>query len=136
MNKVRLVLVIATMFTAACAGSPNEPNSAPGRDGGAAVAEGAQLFSQAALGGQAGCNSCHSTSTSAFGSGPSLAEIGLTAGERVPGQTAEEYIRQSIVDPNAYLVGDYTRGLMPRNYADNLSADEIDSLVAYLLSLR
>jgi hypothetical protein len=60
----------------------------------------------------------------------------LIAGERVPGLTAEAYLRESIVDPNAYLVDDYTRGLMPRGYADNLTTEEIDSLVQYMLSLK
>ena len=136
MIRIWLVLSTAAMFVSACTRSPTDSNTAPGQNGEAAAAEGAQLFDQGTLGGQAGCSSCHSTSSSPFGVGPSLAEIGRIAGERVPGLTAEEYLRQSIVDPNAFLVDDYTRGLMPREYADHLTTEEIDNLVQYLISLK
>ena len=136
MNRFWFVLITAALLVSACAGSAAESNTSSGQNGDDAVAEGAELFSQGTLGGLAGCRSCHSTSTSSFGTGPALGGIGLIAGERVPGLTAEAYLRESIVDPNAYLVDDYTRGLMPRGYVDTLTTEEIDNLVQYLLSLQ
>lgn len=136
MNRVWFLLVIVMLLVSACGGSTTDSSSSEGQDGGDPVAQGARLFDQATLGGQAGCKSCHSISSSPFGAGPSLGGIGLTAAERVPGQTAEDYLRQSIVEPNAYLVDDYTRGIMPTGYADNLTEAEIDSLVQYMLSLQ
>jgi mono/diheme cytochrome c family protein len=136
MIRIWLTLSAAAIIVSACTRAPTDSNTAPDQNGEAAAAEGAQLFGQGTLGGQAGCSSCHSTSASPFGVGPSLAEIGRIAGERVTDLTAEEYLRQSIVDPNAYLVDDYTRGLMPRGYVDTLTTEEIDNLVQYLLSLQ
>jgi len=37
-------------------------------------------------------------------SGPSFQGISKRAGDRVPGLSAVEYLRQSIVDPSAYMV--------------------------------
>lgn len=136
MKRFWFVLAIAALLVTACSASGTESSTSPEQNGDPAAAVGARLFAQGTLGGQAGCKSCHSLSPGGIGTGPSLAEIGLTAAERVPGLSAEEYLRQSIVDPNAYLVDDYTRGLMPRSYGDNLTPDEIDSLVAYLLTLQ
>ena len=53
----------------------------------------------------AGCGSCHKIGAigEAHKVGPDLTYIGLTAAERVPDMSAEAYIRQSILEPNAYL---------------------------------
>ncbi|NIP36598.1 MAG: hypothetical protein GWN18_16670 [Thermoplasmata archaeon] len=67
--------------------------------------------------------------------GPSLADIGAGAGERVEGLTAEEYIEQSIRDPDAYVVEGYAGGIMPP-WGEILGDDQIDALVAYLLTLN
>lgn len=136
MKRLWLVIAMAAILVTACSSSASAPPSLSDQNGDPAVAEGAQLFAQGTLGGLAGCKSCHSLSGGGLGTGPSMAGIGLTAENRVPGLSAEEYLRQSIVDPNAFLVDDYTRGLMPRNYGDKLTAEEIDNLVAYLLTLQ
>lgn len=54
---------------------------------------------------------------------------------------AESYIRESILDPNAYLVPGPTFSaggisFMPQNTEDLLTAEEIDQLVSYLMTLR
>jgi hypothetical protein len=46
-----------------------------------------------------------------------------------------EYIRTSIVNPGAYVVKTFSDGLMPQNWAEIYSEDEIDDLIAYLLTL-
>jgi cytochrome c oxidase subunit 2 len=46
--------------------------------------------------------------------------------------SAEEYLRESIVDPKAYIVEGYG-GTMQR-YKFLLSEEDIDSLVAFLLT--
>ena len=53
--------------------------------------------------------------------------------------TAEEYIHQSIVEPNAYLAPECPNtsclpGIMPQNFATRLSAEQIDTMVAFLLA--
>ncbi|NPA06563.1 MAG: cytochrome c [Chloroflexi bacterium] len=98
------------------------------------VKKGEELFNQNPLGANAGCVTCHSIEPGVQLVGPSLAGIATTAAERVPGMSAEEYIRQSIVDPNAYIVEGFPEGLMP-SYSD-LPPEQIDALVAYLMTLK
>jgi hypothetical protein len=52
----------------------------------------------------------------------------------VPGLSAEEYLRQSILDPNAYVVQGFPAGQMFQNFAEVLTEDEIDALIAFLLT--
>jgi len=49
--------------------------------------------------------------------------------------TAEEYVYESIVNPTAFVVETYEQaGQMPQNFAEKLSEDEIQALVAWLLN--
>jgi hypothetical protein len=89
----------------------------------------------------AGCGACHKIDTlgEAHKVGPDLTYIGLTAAERVPEMTAEEYIRQSIHEPNAYLAPECPNApcmpnIMPQNFATRLSTDQIETLVSFLLA--
>ena len=89
----------------------------------------------------AGCGACHKIGSigEAHKVGPDLSAIGLTAGGRVPGMTAEAYIRQSILEPNAYLApacpnGPCLPNIMPRDYATRLSAAQQDTMVEFLLA--
>lgn len=77
------------------------------------------------------CVHCHSLDGS-DGYGPTLQGIALAAGERVPGLTAGEYIRQSIMEPDAYVVEGYDS--MGRILSKLLSEQEVNDLVAYLLT--
>jgi mono/diheme cytochrome c family protein len=40
------------------------------------------------------------------------------------------------LEPNAYLVEGFGQGLMPAGYGDELSEEQLNDLVAYLLSLK
>ncbi len=64
---------------------------------------------------------------------PTWQGISGRAGDRVPGLSAEEYLRESIVDPAAYIVEGYSDG-MPKGFKILLSGEDIDSLVAFLLT--
>lgn len=72
-----------------------------------------------------GCVACHTTDGSVL-VGPSWAGLADRADE--------EYIRQSILDPGAVIVEGFD-DLMPKTFADTLSPDDVDALVAYLESL-
>ena len=84
-----------------------------------------------------GCASCHEGSLfNLFRPvGPPLNEAGLVGRKRVSGMSAEDYLRQSITDPGAYLVPGYPDS-MPRGIAGELSPEELAALVAYLASLK
>lgn len=84
-----------------------------------------------------GCATCHEASISNLFRpvGPSLDQAGLIGGKRVPGMSAEDYLRRSITDPGAYLVPGYPDS-MPRGLGDQLSPADLAALVAYLASLK
>ncbi len=94
--------------------------------------DGAGLFSAGE-----GCQECHSLdgSESPFpGSrAPTWQGVSGRAGDRVPGLSAEEYLRESIVDPAAYIVEGYS-DIMPKGFRFLLSEEDIDNLVAFLLT--
>jgi nitric oxide reductase subunit C len=84
---------------------------------------------------RAGCTVCHSVEPGEVRVGPSLAGLAARARERVAGMSAEDYIRQSILDPDAYVVVDFRPGQMLDEYDETLTAEELEGLVAYLLTL-
>lgn len=96
---------------------------------------GEQIFFSASLAGGAGCQICHSIEPGQDGVGPTLYGIASQAGSRIPGLSAEDYLRESILDPDAYVVEGYPAGQMLPIYEDRLSPEEIDALVAYLMTL-
>ena len=97
-----------------------------GRQNGGGGAAGAAVFTQN------GCGSCHVLEeANATGNiGPSLEELPQQA-ERA-GKPLEEFVRESIVDPDAYVEEDYNAGVMPKTYAD-LPELQLDALVQYLV---
>lgn len=82
------------------------------------------------------CAGCHGiTPDGRSPLGPSLWGVADRARTRVRGMTATEYLRQSVLDPDAVLVDNYQEGIMFRGYRDSLSEQQIADLVAYLLTL-
>ena len=68
--------------------------------------------------------------------GPSFYGIADRAGERVPGLTAEEYLHQSIVEPNAFVVPGYPSGQMIQNFGQILTEEQIQDLIAFLMTQK
>ena len=84
------------------------------------------------------CSKCHPVGTgqNPTGVGINLSDIGNRAGNTVKGQSAADYLRTSIVDPDAHLAGGFQDGLMSREYKNLLTPQQIEDLVAYLLMLK
>jgi mono/diheme cytochrome c family protein len=82
---------------------------------------GAQVFANN------GCGGCHTLAAANSGgvTGPNLDEA-------LPGQTAA-MIEESVVDPNAQIVKGYPANVMPQNFGETLSKEEVEDLVQYLL---
>lgn len=78
------------------------------------------------------CGSCHSFSPDTIIVGPSLAGVASRAGNRVAGQDAQTYLLTSILRPGDYLVEGFDN-LMPGTFGKQLTGENIDALVAYLL---
>ena len=119
---------------------PTQASDVPGD-----AVKGAALFKQLP------CSSCHDA-VHPFPGGdvcPNLGNIATEAGRilRAPdykgkAKTPAEYIRESIMDPNAYIVGgeNYStpdgQSVMPKDFGKTLTAQQIDDLVAYLVTLK
>jgi cytochrome c oxidase subunit 2 len=76
-----------------------------------------------------GCASCHTFEPAgATGTvGPDL--------DNIQPATAD-FIRQSIVDPNAKTEQGFSKDIMPQDFGDKLSSEELDALVEYLLKAQ
>ncbi len=87
--------------------------------------------------GELGCASCHEAGPLNLWRpvGPPLDHVGTVAESRRAGLSAEEYLRQSIVDPGSYVVPGYPDS-MPRGLGDRISAEDLADLVRYLSTLR
>lgn len=81
------------------------------------------------------CAGCHSVENDARLVGPGLLSVAERAETRVEGMTAAEYLYQSIVDPSALVVAGYFN-MMPKDFGQLYSDEEINALVAYMLSLK
>ena len=71
--------------------------------------------------------------------GPDHTHIGRDPVGRIPGLSAEEYLRQSIQDPEAHVaegVERATPGLMTNAITEDLTNDQVDALVAFLLTQK
>ena len=73
-----------------------------------------------------GCGNCH-----AFSPAGTTGTVGPNLGESLAGKDPA-YIRQAIVDPNAEVASGYSAGVMPQNFGDQLSPEQLDDLVAFL----
>ena len=80
------------------------------------------------------CSACHLLTGESSGIGNSLAGLAVTAGERVAGQSAEEYLYWSILRPGRHLVAGYSN-LMYSRYQEDLEPADLADLIAYLLTL-
>jgi cytochrome c oxidase subunit 2 len=83
--------------------------------------EGGQLFNSQ------GCSGCH-TLAAAGASGTT----GPNLDGALKGKTPD-FIKTSIIDPNDDIAQGYPPDVMPQNFGDVMSPEQIDSLVAYLV---
>ena len=91
-----------------------------GADGEQAAANGEAIFTSA------GCAGCHTLKAAG-----STAKVGPDLGKLENADAA--FIRESIVDPSAEVEGGFQDGVMPEDFGDKLSKEELDALVKYLL---
>jgi cytochrome c oxidase subunit 2 len=98
---------------------------------GATGAGGAGAPSGKALFVSNGCNGCHTFKPAGANGtvGPDLDKLADFA--RQAGKPLEPFIRESIVNPDAYVQPGYTKGVMPGTFA-SLPPAQIEALVKYL----
>jgi mono/diheme cytochrome c family protein len=76
----------------------------------------------------AGCAACHT-----FEAAGSTGKTGPNLDQSLQGKD-EDYVRESIVDPDAEIAAGFQAGLMPKNYGQQLDSKQIADLVAFLTS--
>lgn len=92
-----------------------------------------------------GCAGCHisnaigpvwAASASAPGIGDRAAQRFSETDYTGSASSAEQYLLESIVLPNAHVVAGYTANIMPQNYGEILTAEQTADLIAYMLTFK
>ncbi|MCK6597420.1 MAG: cytochrome c oxidase subunit II [Bdellovibrionaceae bacterium] len=84
------------------------------------------------------CSGCHSVADASVKVGPSLfkkfgAKEELTSGDSTG--VDENYLRESILNPNAKIVKGFASGVMP-SFQGQLSEDELSAIIEYIKSAK
>jgi nitric oxide reductase subunit C len=140
-----LLLMVLGLLLAACGGGGAGAPPPAGESSAADLARGKSLFEGAVIGSNSapGCRTCHALEAGVTLVGPSMAGIAARAAENVQdpdytgsARTAEEFLRESIVKPGAFIEEGFPPGVMYQNYGQDMSAQELGDLVAFLLELK
>jgi mono/diheme cytochrome c family protein len=144
-----LVAFVMNWEDRALAEATAAPALPPGEEVGTDIAqtlpEGDAANGKALAEGTLGCAACHTLSTV----GPAWAGDGTTPGIGTRGAaridepgylgsatTAEQYLLESIVDTNVYVVSGFEPNLMPTNFAGRLTPQDAADLIAYMMTLK
>lgn len=115
----------------------DKPAPTPASDSGSLPGnpvEGERLFREFQPAAGIACATCHRTDSDDRLIGPGLLSVGIRAQNRQEGLSAADYVYLSIVDPSAYVVAGYT-DLMPKNWGQVFTEQQLKDIVAYLLAL-
>lgn len=96
------------------------------------VERGQQLYQQY------GCNACHSLDGS-VSVGPTWQGVYQSQEQLTDGSSVvvdEAYLHESIVDPNAKIVAGYNPGIMPQNFGEVLTEEQIADIIEFIKSIR
>jgi cytochrome c oxidase subunit 2 len=106
--------------------APPAPEGGGGAGGGNAAA--AALFKTTGT-----CGACHTFTPAATTGkvGPNLDHLKEAAA--TAGMPVEDYVRQSIEDPDAYITPGFAKGVMSGSCCKQLSSSQVDQLVQYLV---
>jgi Cytochrome c2 len=142
-KKLVFVLIVLTLVLAACGGGGGQQKATPTTSAKGPVkgdaTRGEALFKQTTIGQAPGCSTCHSLEPGKKLVGPSLAHVATEAETYVKqGKAAsvDEYLHDSIVDPDKFVVKGFPKGIMYQNYGKDLNAQQIADLVAFLKTLK
>jgi cytochrome c551/c552 len=85
-----------------------------------------------------GCASCHDgpQTTARVPVAPSLAAVAEWAGERKPGVNADDYVKESIVNPPAFISPEFHQNGPVAMPSLALTEAEVNTLVTYLLGFQ
>lgn len=129
MRMIPLLAMIAALILAACGGNSASTLTFDDLPAEADPVRGEQIYTQDSRV-VATCTACHNENATGA---PTLIDYAEVAGERVDGESAEEYTFYAIVEPGRYVVEGYGNA-MPNRYDEELTAQDIADLIAYLLA--
>jgi mono/diheme cytochrome c family protein len=111
-------------YVAYAAQRSGEDTGALAQAGLAGATTGEQIFTAA------GCGGCHTFAKAGTNGdiGPSLDDLAAAAGSASP----EDFVRQSILDPDAEVTQGFQPGVMP-SFEGRLNDEQVQALVQYLL---
>ncbi len=124
-NKIPFLLLAAVLCLSACS-SAAAPAPTPTLD--PFILQGQAVFN-------ARCATCHALVPDTIIIGPSLYGVATRAETRVEGQSAEEYITMSVLRPGDYVVEGFNN-VMITNLAKEVTSEEMNALIAFLLTLK
>ncbi|MBI3953977.1 MAG: cytochrome c [Chloroflexi bacterium] len=126
-------LVTTGVLVAAGSVYPQFPRPQPP---GAAAQEAAGRGKELFWGASVGCFRCHSIGGKGGTRAPDLTHVASRAGQRVPGLTAERYLSEKVKAGATYeyKVPEYAPIMPP--FGQVLSQEQLENLVAYLLTLK
>ena len=81
------------------------------------------------------CILCHAVAGQGGTRGPDMAGLATRSAGQVAGLSAEDYIRQSILDPKAFIVEPFDP-IMPENLVNVVGEENFDDLIAFLMTLE
>ena len=126
MNRNILILLLAAALALSACSAAVAPHPTPTPD--PIIVQGQAVFN-------ARCATCHALVPDTIIIGPSLYGVATRAETRVDGLSAKEYIMMSILRPGDYVVDGFNN-VMITNFAKELTGEELDSLVAFLMTLK
>jgi len=114
-------------YVAFAAARSGEDEGALAQAGLAGAKTGEQIYTAA------GCGACHTfgKAGSSGNVGPNLDELAAQAG-KLTDLSAEEYTKESILNPDAFTVQGFQKGVMP-SFEGRLDEKQVQELVKYLL---
>jgi cytochrome c oxidase subunit 2 len=134
----------ASPSTASGSASGSSGSSASGSSAGASTSSSSSssaATSAAVFTGSAGCSGCHTLAAAASTGtvGPNLdtrlkSDCASAASKKVRGASLQQCIQTAITKPYAFLPTGYSAGIMPSNFGQRLTSDQIQALVNFLAS--
>jgi mono/diheme cytochrome c family protein len=117
-------------YVALVAARPGQDTGALAQAGAAGATSGKDIFTAS------GCGSCHTLGKAGTSGtvGPKLDDLKAAAAKFGPQtkQTPQKYVEQSILDPTAFTVPGFPKGVMP-SYQGRLKPKQVQALAKFLL---
>ena len=82
----------------------------------------------------AGCGACHTFKAAGTSAnvGPDLDSAPATDAKKA-NMSLVDFVRESIVNPNAFIASGFPKGVMPQNFGTSLGKAKIDALVSFIV---